>query len=390
MIKKITIVGTGYVGLSLAVLLARIIEVRAFDIDAQKIDKINHHVSPIKDLEIEQYMQDANLNLYAYSDKEAAYLDADCILIATPTNYDDETNSFDTTSIEKVMEDVMHICPTCPVIIKSTIPVGYTAKLKRMYKKDNIIFSPEFLREGRALYDNLHPSRIIIGDNSQTAHEFGGLLKSACLDADVPLLFMNSADAEAVKLFANTYLATRISFFNELDTFAEIKGLDARAIIQGIGYDPRIGLEYNNPSFGYGGYCLPKDTKQLLANYQNVPQNMIGAVVEANRTRMDHIVNEILVRRPKVVGIYRLAMKVGSDNFRQSAMLGIIERLGVRDQPMVIFEPSIQSEFFLEVRVFHDFDEFVKASSLIIANRMDHQLEPVSDRVYTRDLFAEN
>lgn len=385
---KITVAGTGYVGLSLAVLMAQSQEVVALDINADKVNLINSRISPIKDDYISEYLQNRKLNLHATTDKNDAYLGANYVIIATPTNYDDLTNNFDTSSIESVIEDVLKITPNTPIIIKSTIPVGYTERMRLKYNKKNIIFSPEFLREGKALYDNLFPSRIIIGDTNEEATVFANLLKTNSLKDDVEILLMNSTEAEAVKLFSNSYLALRISFFNELDTYAEIKGLNTKSIIEGVSLDPRIGNHYNNPSFGYGGYCLPKDTKQLLANYKDVPQNVIGAIVKSNSTRKNHITNEILSREPNTVGIYRLTMKKDSDNFRQSAVQSIIEGLSEQGVNIVIFEPSLDTKNFNGFLVLNDLTDFKKKSDIIIANRVTDVLDDVSEKVYTRDVFT--
>lgn len=385
---KITIVGTGYVGLSLAVLLSQYEEVVAIDIDENKIKKINERISPIYDKEIIRFFSEKDLNLRATSDKKDAYTNADFVVIATPTNYDDIENYFDTSSIESVLEDVITYAKDVPVIIKSTIPVGYTKKTRSQFNKENIIFSPEFLREGNALYDNLYPSRIIVGDQSEEAQTFAQLLKSASLKENIDVLLMESTEAEAVKLFANTYLALRVSFFNELDTYAELKNLDTRSIIAGVSLDPRIGDFYNNPSFGYGGYCLPKDTKQLLANYEDVPQNIIGAIVESNKTRKDHIADEIAEKNPKVVGVYRLTMKTDSDNFRQSAVQGIMRRLKEKGIEVQVFEPSINDDTFEGFKLIKSINDFKIQSDVIIANRITEDIEDVLEKVYTRDIFT--
>lgn len=388
--NKITVVGTGYVGLSLSTLLSKYYDVIALDIDESKIEKINKRVSPIKDIEIERYFSSENLSLIATSDRQTAYKNCEMVVIATPTNYDETTNYFDTSSIEGVIEDIININPTLPIVIKSTIPVGYTEGLKAKYQKDNICFSPEFLREGKALFDNLHPSRIIIGSNEEYAKEFSNMLANSADKKEVEILYMNNTEAEAVKLFANTYLALRVAFFNELDTYAELKGLSSADIIKGVGLDPRIGMHYNNPSFGYGGYCLPKDTKQLLANYQNIPQNMITAIVDSNRTRKDHISNMILDKKPSVVGIYRLTMKEGSDNFRQSAIQGIMKRIKAKGIEVVIYEPELDMPTFYGSKVLKSLPDFLNASDLIISNRKSKELKDVEHKVYTRDIFEEN
>lgn len=387
---KITVVGVGYVGLSNAILLSQHHDVIALDVNQNVIDLINQKCAHIKDREIEEYLANKPLSLRATTSKELAYQNPDFIVVATPTNYDEVTNYFDTSSVESVIDDVLQYCKGVPIIIKSTIPVGFTEQVRKTKQYDKIIFSPEFLREGHALYDNLHPSRIIVGDITEEARQFATLLQEGAIDQDIPTLFMNSTEAEAVKLFANTYLAMRVAYFNELDTYAETLGLDSRSIIEGVGLDPRIGLGYNNPSFGYGGYCLPKDTKQLKANFNGVPNELITAIVAANRTRKDFIAESILKRQPKTVGIYRLAMKKGSDNFRASSIQGVMRRLRRQGVELVIYEPSITESEFFESRVVNDLETFKIISDIIIANRQSEELEDVSDKVYTRDIFNES